>query len=185
MATGLEILTPLMESDGLYEIVNDHVLELEPMGAYEVRLASILLSSLEAFVRASRLGRAVSEMLFDLTASGGQKRRPDVAYVSYQRWPKGRRVPRTEAWDVVPELAVEIISSANSADAVVDKVAEYFQAGVVRVWVVYPSQQLVYVYDRPSSVRILTRVDQLDAEPLLPGYRLPLTELFEDGEQSE
>lgn len=47
---------------------------------------------------------------------------------------------------VVPNLAVEVVSRTDSADHVVDKVAEYFHAGVERVWVVLPSQEHVYVY---------------------------------------
>jgi Uma2 family endonuclease len=82
-------------------------------------------------------GRAVSEMLFDLGA-GLSQRRPDVAYVSYDRWARHRRVPRTQAWAVVPELTVEVISPSNTFEEILGKVHEYFQAGVQRVWVVPP-----------------------------------------------
>jgi Uma2 family endonuclease len=67
----------------------------------------------------------------------------------------------------------------------VDKIAEYFHAGVERVWVVLPSQEQVYVYDSPSSVRILTRTDELSGDPILPHFRLPLVELFEGAEAVE
>ena len=52
-------------------------------------------------------------MLFDLTPVQRQ-RRPDVAFVSYNRWPRQRRVPRTEAWEVVPNLVVEVVSPTDS-----------------------------------------------------------------------
>jgi Uma2 family endonuclease len=65
---------------------------------------------------------------------------------------------------------------------VVDKVAEYFHAGVERVWVVLPYQEHVYVYESPTRVRILTRTDVLQGEPILPQFRLPLAELFDDVE---
>jgi Uma2 family endonuclease len=64
----------------------------------------------------------------------------------------------------------------------VDKIAEYFHAGVERVWVVLPSQALVYVYDSPTNVRILTRTDELSGDPVLPHFRLPLVELFDEAE---
>jgi hypothetical protein len=38
----------------------------------------------------------------------------------------------------------------------------------------------VYVYDSPTSVRILTRTDGLSGDPIVPLFRLPLVELFED-----
>ena len=155
------------------------------MGAYEVRLATLLAARIETFAQQHQLGRALQEMLFDLTVATGRKRRPDVAFVSFDRWPLTRRIPRTEAWEVVPNLAVEVVSRSDSVDYIVDKVAEYFHAGVERVWVVFPSQEQVYVYDSPTSVRILTRTDELSGDPILPHFRLPLVELFEDATAGE
>jgi Uma2 family endonuclease len=176
-------LTP--DEDVLYEVVDDQVVELAPMGAYEVRLATLLTARIETFAQQHQLGRAVQEMLFDLTVATGRKRRPDVAFVSFDRRPLRRRIPRTEAWDVVPNLAVEVVSRIDSFDYIVDKVAEHFHAGVERVLVVFPSQEQVYIYDSPTSVRILTRTDELSGDPILPHFRLPLVELFEDGEAGE
>jgi Uma2 family endonuclease len=55
-------------------------------------------------------------------------------------------VPDTESWDVVPNLVVEVFSPSNTAQAIVDQLAEYFRAGVEVAWVVYSSQSQVYVY---------------------------------------
>ena len=170
------------DEDVLYEVVDDQVVELAPMGAYEVRLATLLAARLEIFVQQHQLGRAVQEMLFDLRVMAGRKRRPDVAFVSFDRWPQHRRIPRIDAWEVVLNLAVEVVSRTDSVDYLVDKVADYFHAGVERVWVVFPSQEQVYVYDSPTSVRVLTRTDDLSGDPILPNFRLPLVELFEDAE---
>ena len=134
----------------------------------------------------NRLGRVVSETLFLLDASRGLKRRPDLAFVSVERWPRGRRVPRAECWEVVPDLAVEFVSLTNSADQVLEKVEEYFRSSVRLVWVVYPSTNKVYVYDSPTSVRILQVGDDLDGGTVLPGFRLALAELFQlEAEQDE
>ncbi|WP_143308405.1 Uma2 family endonuclease, partial [Candidatus Entotheonella palauensis] len=112
-----------------------------------------------------------------------RKRRPDVAFVSFDRWPKQRRIPRTEVWEVIPNLAVEVISPSDRADYVMDKVAEYFEAGVEQVWVIYTSQELVYIYTSTTRVHILTRSETLHGDPLLPNFQLPLTELFDDTAQ--
>src|SRR6266571_9202265 len=173
------------DEDSLYEVVDDQVVELAPMGAYEVWLATVLTEYRGRFARQHRLGRAVQEMLFDLTATVQRKRRPDVAFVSYDRWPRQRRVPRTEAWEVVPNLVVEVVSPTDRVDDVVDKVAEYFRAGVECVWVSLPSREQVYVYDSPTQVRILARADELRGEPVLPQFRLPLTALFDEVEEAE
>jgi Uma2 family endonuclease len=70
------------DDDLLYEVVDGQVVELAPMGAYEVWLASALTEYLRSFARQHQLGEAVQEMLFDLGPTLQRKRRPDVAFVS-------------------------------------------------------------------------------------------------------
>lgn len=171
-----------LDEEPLYEVIDGQRLELKSMGAYEAWLASILEYHLSIFVNQDHLGWTGQEMLFNLPAVQRQ-RRPDVAFVSYARWPRQRRVPRLEAWDVVPNLAIEVVSPTNKGDEVVDKIAEYFRAGVESVWVVFPSQELVYVYASPTAVRIFTRADVLEGAPVLPDFHLPLDQVF-DGIQA-
>ena len=122
------VLTPA--DDMLYEVVDDQVVELGPMGAHEIWLATELVVHLMNFAKQHQLGRAVQEMLFDFTAMVQRKRRPDAAFVSYERWPQQRRVPHAEAWEVVPNLAVEVLSPSDKGDDILDKVAGYFRIGV-------------------------------------------------------
>ncbi|MCI0460229.1 MAG: Uma2 family endonuclease [Gemmataceae bacterium] len=166
--------------DVLYEIVNGQYLELPPMSTYAVMIASILGEKLGAFVRSQQLGRAVVEALFALDASGKLKRRPDVAFVSYQRWAKGRPLPHTDPWPVVPDLAVEVVSPNDLAEELRIKVRDYFQAGVQQVWVIYPKLALVDVYSSVGAMHSRGRGEELEAEPVLPGLRLPVASLFED-----
>ncbi len=100
-----------------------------------------------------------------------------------ERWPLRRRVPRTEAWEVVPDLVIEVISQSNTADQVHEKIEDYFRSEVRQVWVIFPGTSKVYVYDSPTTVRILQIGDDLDGGSLLPGFRLPLAILF--GQEDE
>jgi Uma2 family endonuclease len=178
--------TVLPQDDAiLYEVVDGKLVELGPMGAHEIWLATELVVYLRNFARQHRLGRAVQEMLFDFTTMVQRKRRPDVAFVSYERWPRQRPVPRTEAWDVVPNLVVEVVSPSDKGSDILDKIAEYFRIGVECVWVIFTSQEQVYIYESPTQVRILTRADELYGEPVLPHFRLPLATLFQDIEAPE
>jgi Uma2 family endonuclease len=166
------------EPPDLYEVVDGKVVEKAPLGALEGVLATILCRWIAPFVDEARLGRVVQEVLFLLEKSPELKRRPDVAFVSAERWPIGKRVPRTEAWDVIPDLGVEVISRSNTADAVAGKIEEYFRAGVRQVWVVYPVTSKVHVYESPTQVKILQVGDDLQGDPLIPGFTLPLAVLF-------
>lgn len=165
--------------DGLYEVVGDQVVETA-LGAYECWLANVMAEFLINFTRGPRLGRVLVEVLFDLHPAVDRQRRPDLAFLSEARWPRDRPAPRTSAWAVVPDLAVEIASESNSATEIMGKVEEYFQAGVERAWVLFPDQGKLYDYGSPTTVQILTAADTLDGGALLPGFQLPLGQILAD-----
>ena len=121
-------------------------------------------------------GHVVIENLFVLDAANDLQRRPDLAFVSRQRWPG--LPPDSNAWDVVPDWMVEVISPSNSADEVIDKVDEYFRAGTRLVWVIYPNAQRVYVYTSPTDVTVCEATDEVTADPVLPSFRFPAHALF-------
>ena len=131
--------------DVLYEVVDGQVVEKPPMGSFETDVATFLTGLLGPFVRERRLGRVMAETLFRIDRAKDLQRRPDIAFVSDARWPARRRAPNCAVWDMVPDLAIEVISPTNTANYVVDKIADYFGAGVRLVWVVYPRRGLVYV----------------------------------------
>jgi Uma2 family endonuclease len=165
--------------DMLYEVVEGKVVE-KIVGASEIEIATLLIEFLAPFVRAHRLGKVLGEMIFRIDQVKDLQRRPDVSFVSHARWPYHRRVPKVAVWDIVPDMAVEIVSPSNTADHVQEKIHEYFAAGVRRVWVVYPRQQEVYVYASPTEIQVLQLGQELDGGDLIPGFRLPLAALFED-----
>jgi len=162
----------------LYEIVNGQRVEKPPMSTYSTRIAFILAKHVDNFAEAQKKGQAGVEYIFRLDEATNLQRRPDVGYVSFQRWPQDRPLPHTDPWPVVPELAVEVVSPTNPAEGVVEKIAEYFQAGVQLVWVVFPRRRQVYVYESPTRIRVLTETDELDGGTVLAGFRLPLATLF-------
>jgi Uma2 family endonuclease len=168
---------PHADGEGRYEVVRGLRVEKQPVGLIENLIASILLARLGPFSKANNLGWGVSETLFTLPSSGND-RKPDVAFVSFTRWPQNRPIPRVNAWPVVPELAVEVISPTDKAFDVLEKVAEYFAAGVQQVWHIYSHIEQVYVYTAPTAVRVLTRADEIHGDPVVTGFRMPLADLF-------
>ena len=168
-----------VQDEPLYEIVNGQRVELPPMSAYATWLASRLHGRLWPYAEDKGLGTSVTEMLFVLDIERDLRRRPDVAFVSTARWPLDRALPRTGDWNVVPNLAVEVISPNDVFKDVLAKVREYFHYGVQVIWVIAPEEQQVYVYDSPVQVRILTGQDELTGGEVVPGFRLPLVHLFQ------
>jgi Uma2 family endonuclease len=162
--------------DPLYEVVQGEI-RVKRLWTRQLLVASRLERLLGRYDPDERVGRSVVENLFVLDAANDLQRRPDVAFVSRQRWPG--LPPDSNAWDVVPDWMVEIISPSNSADEVIDKVDEYFRAGTRLVWVIYPSAQRVYVYTSPTDVTVHEATDELTANPVLPSFRFPAHALFD------
>lgn len=171
----------LPESESLYEIINGERRE-KPVGAYESGLASYLQELLAPFARSHGLGRFVVELLFQFGADRPQVR-PDLAFVSFSRWPRNRRIPREAVWSIVPELAVEVNSPSNSLDQVAVKIEEYIRAGVQVVWLILPSVEQIHIYEPGQDIRVLRRGDALEGGNLLPGLRLSVDAIFTEGEE--
>ncbi len=175
------LLAQFVPDEVLYEVVNNRIMELPPMGIRENLLTATLMRILSPFAWNHELGQVVAEALFLLVHPPRElQRRPDLAFVSFDRWPRKRQVESAPAWDVVPNLAIEIVSPSNGANEIVEKIEDYFNVGVERVWVVFPTVGKVYDYTGPSSVQVLNRTQTLDGGKLLPGFLLPLTEIFEE-----
>src|ERR1022692_4052679 len=121
--------------DMLYEVVDGQIRE-KTVGVRQGEIATLLIGFLFTFLRQHKLGRVLSETMFLIDAAKGLQRRPDVAVISHTKWPLNRLAPDVPAWEIVPDLAIEVVSPTNSTDEVQAKIQEYFEAGVGGVWVV-------------------------------------------------
>lgn len=173
-----------VKEESLYEIINGQKVELPPMSIYANRVAGKLFTRLDSHAEMNRLGMAVTEALFILDPARNCRRRPDVAFVSAAKWPLDRPLPESGDWEMVPDLAVEVVSPNDLAQELFAKMHEYFRYGVQQVWIILPIDQEIYLYDSPTKLRVLTAADELDGGPLLPGLRLPVASLFQHQPQT-
>jgi len=58
------------------------------------------------------------------------------------------------------------------------KVQAYLRHGVQLLWIVEPRRQQVTVHRPEQPPRVLNVGEDLDAQDVLPGFRLSLAELF-------
>ncbi len=165
------------DSDSLYEIIDGEIKEPEPMGAYMTLLAFELAARLRDFVNGQQLGIVITEMLFQFQRDPNRGRRPDVAFVSRERC-RQSPLPKEGDWDVVPDLAVEVVSPTNDATELEEKLVEYFRFGVRQVWVLHPEHRRLYVHESLRKVSVLNEDDSISGGNLFPGLSLPLAELF-------
>jgi Uma2 family endonuclease len=164
-----------------YEVIDGEIVAIPDMGVYSAETANLIRDELTIYARATKSGRPRQEMLFPIPSPSdpNRQRRPDVAFVSNERWPDHLAIPlEGNPAPVVPDLAVEVISPSDNAEDLLDKLHEYLRAGVRLVWLVWPRDRSVHAYSGPKSVRIFTIEDTLDAGELLPGFAVPMASLF-------
>lgn len=167
--------------DRLYELVDGILLE-KTVGTYESYLAGVLTHLLWAFVKAKDSGIVLGADGM-MRLAPGLVRIPDVSFISWERLP-GRRIPRDPIADLVPDLAVEVISKHNTPEEMDRKLDDYFAAGVRRVWYVdHAPRRQVRVYTARERFTVITEAQTLDGGDLLPGFKLELKAFFaEPGE---
>lgn len=178
LATEDDILrSAASEPKRLTELV-DGILVEKAMGQREGFLAASLIAFLMAHVRANKLG-VVGAPDTILRLKPGQNRLPDVSFTAWASLPAAdAHLQRVGAY--APDLAVEIISEGNTRAELARKRTEYFDAGTKLVWEVDPEARTVTVYTSATSSTTLNETGTLDGAAVLPGFTLPLAELFGD-----
>jgi Uma2 family endonuclease len=159
----------------LYELV-DGVLVEKVLGYQESVLAMELGRLLGNFVAEHERG-LVAGPDGTMRLMPGLVRIPDISFVAWERL-SGRRIPDGPLPDLVPDLAVEVLSEGNTAKEMERKLKDYFFAGVRLVWYVDPSRRTVQVYTAPDQQTELGEGQTLEGGAVLPGFALPLEQLF-------
>ena len=110
----------------------------------------------------------------------GMVRIPDVAFISWDRLPDRKR-PKVPIPLLAPDLAVEVLSESNTKAEINRKLREYFRAGVKSVWVVDTKKREAQVYTSARKSVHVNEDQAIDGGSVLPGFVLPLRDLFTDG----
>lgn len=172
-----------------YEYVDGHAIPMGPEiidvdGGVIVSPASVehglIVAEFEfrigLFVRVHGLGRVFgADTGFLMTRAPEQLRAADVALISVARLISVKR----GAWlSSPPDLAVEVISEHDLASDIRRKTEDYMENGARLLWIVYPDERLIDVYRPGEPAQTLRESDDLDGFDVLPGFSVPVAELF-------
>lgn len=173
-AEDLEALGP----DAPYVLIDGRLVHEEMgSGGRSSELGGLIVTYLNTFVRPRRLGRVyAADGTFILRRNPDTAVMPDAAFLRTARLPP----PEQEArfLPVAPDIAVEVLSPTDRPGETSRKVALYLATGVALVWVVNPETRSVTVHAPGRDPLTLTDADTLDGGDVLPGFTLPLAELF-------
>jgi Uma2 family endonuclease len=153
-----------------YELVKGELVPLASATPLHAWLRDELVFQLKTYLRAQRIGIALSEV--DCRTIDDTVRKPDVSYLSRERWllVDPARIPLPFA----PDIAVEVLSPSEKAVEVNRKVAEYLVAGSVEVWVIDP-QNIEVLVRSAHGVRVMGAGEGLESA-LLPGFSFAVSE---------
>ena len=163
------------ETGKRYELVDGIPQEKGPATMENSHIAATLTGELGAFAKLQKLG-IVLESSAVYRMSKGNTRKPDVSFIAKERLQEKRL--STKPFDGAPDLAVEVISPTDIWWEILEKLNQYFASGCRLVWLISPPDQTVLVYRADRRSHILQVGDSLDGEEVIPGFTLPVAELF-------
>jgi Uma2 family endonuclease len=177
-ATEKDVVDVEVRENRLCELVDGTLVE-KAMGFEESRVAFELGTLVGPYVRQNDLGICVGADGM-MRIAPGLVRIPDLSFIAWDKLP-GRESPREPIPNLAPDLAVEVLSAGNTRAEMTRKVREYFEAGVVLVWLIDPRKRTAQVYSKPDR-SVLVRANQaLDGGDVLPGFALVLADLLDGG----
>ena len=181
MSTKVEAtIEDLFKVEGKAELVNGEIVHMPPTGGFPNYAAGEIFISLRAYAKLKREGVAISDnAAFVVKLPHRKSFSPDAAYYVGDITMK--------FFEGAPVFAVEVRSEGDygpkAERQMAKKRADYFAAGTQVVWDVdLLNEEVVRVYsaDNPQHARTYRRGETADAEPAVPGWQMPVDDLFPD-----
>jgi len=163
-----------MPDDGMqHELVRGELTTMVPAGANHGRVSSRIHRRLGDYVESHGLGETFSsDTGFILFRNPDTVRQPDASFVRQER-----DLDERGFFPGAPDLAVEVISPSDRYSDVDAKVGDYLRAGTRMVIVIDPITRFA-VISTPTATTRLGIDDVIDGVGVVPGWKLPLRELF-------
>jgi Uma2 family endonuclease len=163
---------------GKAEIVNGELVLMSAAGGMHAYAGGEIFASLREYAKRTKLGIAVADNAgFMVNLPNRRSFSPDVAFWTGSITAK--------FFDAAPVFAVEIRSEEEHGPAaeraMAQKRTDYFAAGTLVVWdvdVLKTEMLRVFRATDPENPTIYHRHDTAEAEPAVPGWSMPVADLF-------
>jgi Uma2 family endonuclease len=175
------LIEELSQIDGKAEIVNGEIVYMSPTGRKPMYAARAIVFSLYEVEKRTGTGIAVTDNSgFRVNLPNRQSFSPDAAYFVGELSELDMKF-----FDGAPIFAVEVRSEhdygSKAIRAMAQKRADYFEAGTLVVWDVDVMKDMgVWVYraSDPQNPTFYGRGEIAEAEPAVPGWTMPVDDLF-------
>jgi len=132
---------------------------------------------LTAWTKADGTGLAFDSSA-GFTLPNGAIRSPDASWVRRDRWNALTQEQREKFAPLCPDFVVELRSRTDRLADLQEKMQEYMDNGARLGWLLDPIDRQVHIYRSGQSVEVSDNPDTLSGDPALPGFVLPVRELW-------
>jgi Uma2 family endonuclease len=168
-----------MPKDGFAREVIGGELIMSPAGFDHGAIIMRIAGPLWNFVRSTGLGETFDGQT-GCRMKSGDVLSPDVSFATKASM-QVQRKKRKAFFQGSPDLVVEVLSPGDRLSVTKEKIEQYFENGAKLAWVIHPKSRTVHVYREgkfPSA--ILSLKDKFDGEEVLPGFSLPVANIFSE-----
>ena len=160
-----------------YELIEGELKQMAPAGHDHGRIIMELAVPLGQHVKGAKLGKVyAAETGFKIRSNPDTVIAPDIAFIRQERV---EAVGRAKGyWEGAPDLAVEVTSPNDTVSEVEEKVQTWLEAGTGQVWIISPRLRTITIYRALNDISTLTEKDTLDGGQVVPGFRIPVIDIF-------
>jgi Uma2 family endonuclease len=109
----------------------------------------------------------------------GADRSPDAAWVRRERLAGLTPRQKERFLPLCPDFVIELRSPTDNLEAVEVKMEEYIANGTQLGLLLDPETRRVHVYRPGAEVEVIENPESVSGDPVLPGFRLDLREIWE------
>jgi Uma2 family endonuclease len=155
------------------ELRDGKIIVMSPSDYMSEAIVARLTRRLLDWVEPRKLGFVVTSSA-GFRLPNGDVLAPDVSFVAKERM----RIPPRDYADVVPNLVVEVKSPSDRVAELGEKLSLIRSFGAQAALLIDPDERTVKVDTDDQPPRTLTDADMLDLPGLLPGWSMPVSELW-------
>jgi Uma2 family endonuclease len=172
-----EILRKYKYANMLVDVKAGHAIEVSQPTGLHGETTTLLTMKIANFVYTNMLGRVTVGTGFRVQEYGANQStvyNVDIAFVGKA---KAAKPFKNRIVKLVPDLAIEVIARGESEMALRQKQLSLIAAGTKIVWIVYPDSETVTQF-KPDNEKMFKSGDTLSGGDVLPGFELPVREIF-------
>jgi Uma2 family endonuclease len=157
-----------------HEYVAGEIVERNLGSIKHSRVQALCTMELVEYFKTNPIGFACTELHCRMTIQGEVRfRLPDICAVLT------REALTSEYLDRAPDVAVEILSPSDALSEQLGKFEDYFANGTRLGWLILPEEHSVIVLTPNAAPHVLGPGQVVGGGELLPGFALPVDELFQ------